>query len=146
MDANREKGGMVIILLRGFMLGSQIEGDRGEERFVRGRTFGGFNAETRHIVVMLSSSGPDRRFCDYARGVTVAFTFLKLPEYCRTPNKPFFTKRVLLRVSALGTCVRGDDGELGGDLRLEELSASGSAKRVIHRASVHGRAWCISRI
>ena len=93
MDAKRERR-MGCILHRSSLLGLQIEENRGEELFVRGWRPEGFNAETRNVV-MLSPGGPERRFCNYARGVTVAFTFLKLPEDYRTPNKLFFTKRDL---------------------------------------------------
>ena len=76
------------------MLGSRIEENRGEELFVRGGRPEVFNAETRNVV-MLSPGGPDRRFCDYARGVTVAFAFLKLPEDFRQPDQSSLHKACL---------------------------------------------------
>lgn len=71
MDAKRERR---CILHGSSLLGLRIEENRGEELFVRGWRLEGFNAETRNVV-MLSPSGPDGRFCNYAGGVTVAFAY-----------------------------------------------------------------------
>ena len=98
MDAKRERR-MGCILHRSSLLGLQIEENRGEELFVRGWRPEGFNAETRNVV-MLSPGGPDRRFCDYARGVTVAFAciievpHLEDPE--DNPRRPHRTATELL--------------------------------------------------
>ena len=96
------------------MLGSRIEENRGEELFVRGWRSEGFNAETR-IVVMLSPGGPERRFCNYARGVTVAFAYiievphLEDPEDSpRRPHRTAILCTAQLSNMSVYMCVRGE--------------------------------------
>ena len=109
---------MSIILLRGFVLGPHSEENRGEELFVHGWTSEGFIAETSIIVVMLSPGGPDRRFCDDARGVTVAFAFLELPEIT-APRTTFPSQSVVPLRVARYTCVRGEKETSIRDMGVE---------------------------
>ena len=105
---------MGCILHGSFLLGLRIEENRGEELFVRGWRPGGFNAETR-LVVMLSPGGPERRFCNYARGVTVAFAYiievphLEDPEDSRRrPHRTAILYKAQLSNMSVYMCVRGE--------------------------------------
>ena len=96
------------------MLGSRIEENRGEELFVRGWRPEGFNAETRNVV-MLSPGGPDRRFCDYARGVTVAFAcIIEVPhledpeDNLRRPHRTAILYKAQFLDMSVYMCVRGE--------------------------------------
>ena len=113
MDAKRERR-MGCILHRSSLLGLQIEENRGEELFVRGWRPEGFNAETRNVV-MLSPGGPDRRFCDYARGVTVAFAcIIEVPhledpeDNLRRPHRTAILYKAQFLNMSVYMCVRGE--------------------------------------
>lgn len=102
---------------------------------------------------MLFPGGPEGRFCNYARGVTVAFAYInEVPHLEDNPRRPHRTATELLYKARLSDMPvvhvrawRKMECELRGDLQKtaseDLIELPFSTKRVNLHVCVHVRAW-----